>query len=91
MRIMNEATMFKFIVEGDGVVFSVTARRRAYFFFLTSKRLGCGIAPITDPYPGIVEICEYDVARISENWEALSRVKLSHLRSRTNQGNQDPH
>lgn len=77
MKLKNEATMFKFIVEKGGVIISVTARRRAYFFFLASKRIGVGIAPITDPHPGIVEICGYDVSRIAENWDRLHRVKIS--------------
>jgi hypothetical protein len=35
-----------------------------------------GIAPTTDPYPGIVEICGYDIQKIVYNWQRLYRVKL---------------
>ena len=77
MRIMNEATMFKFIWESRGLIFSVTARRRAYFFFLTGSRIGVRVAPITDPYPGIVEICGYDVEMIAHSWDKLFRVRLA--------------
>ena len=69
--------MFKFIWESRGFILSVTTRRRAYFFFLTGSRVGGGVAPITDPYPGIVEICGYDVEMIARNWDRLSRVKLA--------------
>lgn len=75
MRIVSEATMFKFILERGGAILAVTVRSRSYFFFLTAKKMGGGIAPITDPYPGIVEMCGYDVAKIAENWHRLSRAK----------------
>lgn len=76
MRIMNEATMFKFILEKSGAILAVTVRSRSYFFFLSSRKIGAGIAPITDPHPGIVEICGYDVAKIGENWDRLRRAKV---------------
>ena len=76
MRLMNESTMFKFIVERNGAILAVTARRRSYFFFLSVSKVGVGIAPITDPLPGIVEICGYDVKKIGENWDRLSRAML---------------
>ena len=78
MRIMNEATMFKILIDNNGAILAVTARRRSYFFFLSTSKVGMGIAPITDPLPGIVEICDYDVRRIGKNWERLSRaIRLS--------------
>lgn len=76
MRIMNEATMFKFILEKNGAILAVTMRRRSYFFFLSTRKVGTGIAPITDPHPGIVEICGYDVGKIAENWDKLRRVMV---------------
>jgi hypothetical protein len=77
MRFLNERTMFKILVDGDGAMFSVTTRRRAYFFFLSGTFVGMKIAPTTDPYPGIVEVCGYDIPEILRNWERLYRVKLS--------------
>jgi len=74
MRIMNEATMFKFLLDNNGAILAVTARHRSYFFFLSTSKVGAGVAPITDPLPGIVEICGYDVKRIGQNWERLSRA-----------------
>lgn len=74
MRLMNEETMFKFIVEGNGVILAVTAMRRSFFFFLCVSRVGVGVAPITDPLPGIVEMCGYDVKKIGESWDRLSRA-----------------
>jgi len=77
MRLMNEATMFKFIIDGSGAILAVTARRRSYFFFLSTTKVGVGIAPITDPLPGIVEMCGYDVGKIGRSWNRLSRAMLS--------------
>jgi hypothetical protein len=74
LRLMNEETMFKFIIEKNGAILAVTARRRSYFFFLCVSKVGVGIAPITDPLPGIVEMCGYDVRKIGENWNRLSRA-----------------
>jgi len=76
LRLMNESTMFKFIVEKNGAILAVTARRRSFFFFFSVSKVGVGVAPITDPLPGIVEICGYDVKKIGENWDRLSRAML---------------
>lgn len=76
MRLINESTMFKILVYKYGVMFSVTTKRRAYFFFLTNIFVGAKIAPTTDPNPGIVEICGYDIPKIINNWDRLYRVRL---------------
>ncbi len=68
--------MFKILIGKTGVIFSVTLKRRAYFFFASTKLLGMRVAPTTDPYPGIVEICGYDIPAIVDNWEELSNVRL---------------
>lgn len=77
-RILNERTMFKILVNQDGALLSVTTKKRAYFFFLTKVLVGARIAPTTDPYPGIVELCGYDIPKIVLNWDALSRAKVVH-------------
>jgi hypothetical protein len=76
MKFIQERTMFKLLVENTGALFSVTTRQRAYFFFLSTKMFGAKVAPTTDPYPGIVELCQYDIATIAKRWDALANVKL---------------
>jgi len=76
MRLLNERTMFKILVDGKGAMFSVTTKKRAYFFFLSGEFVGAKVAPTTDPYPGIVEVCGYDIPKILHNWERLYRVKV---------------
>ena len=68
--------MFKILIEKTGIIFSVTMKRRAFFFFISTKLLGMRVAPTTDPYPGIVEICDYDIPAIVDNWEGLANVRL---------------
>ena len=58
------------------MLLSLTTKSRAYFFFLSTKLVGIRMAPTTDPFPGIVEVCEYDIGRIVANWDTLSNVKL---------------
>jgi len=77
LRILNERTMFKILVDKNGAMFSVTTRKRAYFFFLSGDFVGARVAPTTDPYPGIVEVCGYDIPTILRNWDRLHRVKLA--------------
>jgi hypothetical protein len=79
MRLLNERTMFKILVDGKGAMFSVTTKRRAYFFFLSGEFVGAKVAPTTDPSPGIVEVCGYDIPAILRNWDRLYRIKLSTL------------
>jgi hypothetical protein len=76
MRLLNERTMFKILIDENGAMFSVTTKKRAYFFFLSGEYIGGKVAPTTDPYPGIVEVCGYDIPRILRNWDRLYRVKL---------------
>jgi hypothetical protein len=75
-KLIYEQTMFKILIEKTGIIFSVTMKRRAYFFFVSTKLFGIRIAPTTDPDPGIVEICGYDIPAIVDNWEELANVRL---------------
>ena len=68
--------MFKLLVERSGILFSVTTKSRAYFFFVCTKLFGIRTAPTTDPYPGIVEVCGYDIPRIVRNWGKIANIKL---------------
>ena len=76
MRLLNERTMFKILVDEDGAMLSVTTKKRAYFFFLSGEFVGAKVAPTTDPYPGIVEACGYNIPKILRNWDRLYRIKL---------------
>jgi hypothetical protein len=75
-KLVQERTMFKILIERAGALFSFTTRSRAYFFFLSTQLVGVRVAPTTDPYPGIVEVCNYDIASIVRHWEPLANVKL---------------
>jgi len=75
LRILNERTMFKILIDGQGMMLSATTKSRAYFLFFSSSFVGLRVGPTTDPFPGIVEICGYDIRRIISNWERLYRVK----------------
>ncbi len=68
--------MFKLLIERTGILFAVTTKSRAYFFFACTKLLGIRTAPTTDPYPGIVEVCGYDISRIVRNWSRMANIKL---------------
>ncbi|HZY46157.1 MAG TPA: hypothetical protein VFE96_00010 [Candidatus Bathyarchaeia archaeon] len=68
--------MFKLLVEKSGVLFAITTRQRAYFFFAATKLFGIRVAPTTDPHPGIVEVCGYDIPTIIETWKNLANVKV---------------
>ncbi len=68
--------MFKVLIERTGILFSITTKSRAYFFFMCSTCLGIKTAPTTDPYPGIVEVCDYNITRIVKNWNKLANIKL---------------
>ena len=76
-KFVQERTMFKILVERTGALFSITTRRRAYFFFISTRLVGARVAPTTDPYPGIVEICDYDISTIVRRWKELGNVKLT--------------
>jgi hypothetical protein len=76
MKLICERTMFKILIERNGILFSITTKSRAYFFFVCPKSLGIRVAPTTDPYPGIVEVCGYDITRILQNWNKLANIKL---------------
>lgn len=74
-KFIHERTMFKILVQKAGLLFSVTTRERAYFFFASATLFGIRIAPTTDPYPGIVEICNYDIPTIVRQWDTLANFK----------------
>ena len=76
-KVIQERTMFKILVERTGGLFSITTRHRAYFFFLSAHFIGARVAPTTDPYPGIVEFCDYDISNIVRNWGMLANVKFT--------------
>jgi hypothetical protein len=73
---MNERTAFKILLDHDGILLSITTRSRAYFFFFSSRLVGMRTAPTTDPFPGIVEFCDYNIGKIVANWEKLANLKL---------------
>ncbi len=75
MRFVNERTLFKILVDSKGVLFAVTLKDRAFFFFFSSSFVGAKTAPTTDPFEGIVEICHYEIASIVRNWDRLRLVK----------------
>jgi hypothetical protein len=68
--------MFKVLIENTGILFSVTLKQRAYFFFMSTQLLGVRIAPTTDPFPGIVEVCNYEIPLIVDRWDQLANIKL---------------
>jgi hypothetical protein len=75
-KLICERTMLKILIERRGVLLSITTKSRAYFFFISPSFVGMRVAPTTDPYPGIVEICDYDIIRILKNWDRFANVKL---------------
>jgi hypothetical protein len=75
-KFVHERTMFKVLIEKTGILFSVTLKQRAYFFFMSTRLFGVRVAPTTDPYPGIVEICNYEIPQIVDGWKNLSHIKL---------------
>ncbi|MDG6995229.1 MAG: hypothetical protein JRN52_04825 [Nitrososphaerota archaeon] len=75
-RFINEMTPFKILVDGNGVLLSLTTKKRAYFLFVSTMLVGLRVAPTTDPYPGIVEVCGYDIATIVRHWRKLANLKL---------------
>ena len=76
MKLINERTMFKILLDGDGMILSVTMKKRAFFVFLSSAFVGCKTAPTTDPNLGIVELCGYDIKKIVREWPRLYRVSV---------------
>lgn len=76
LKFISEQTAFKILVEKTGILISFTAKSRAYNLFLSSKLIGIKISPTTDPYPGIVELCDYDLTMIGINWDNLSNVLI---------------
>ncbi|MDA4125268.1 MAG: hypothetical protein OK438_07490 [Thaumarchaeota archaeon] len=75
MKLVQERTAVKILVEPNGLLVSFTTKKRACFFFVSAAFLGAKVAPTTDPYPGIVEECGYDIRKIIHEWDRLSRFK----------------
>jgi hypothetical protein len=75
-KVIQERTMFKLLIERTGALISITFKQRAFFFFFSTKLLGARVAPTTDPDPGIVEICDYDILTIVEKWDRLANIRL---------------
>ena len=76
MRLIQERTAFKLLLERNGVLVSFTSRSRAYYLFISAKFVGMKVAPTTDPDIGIVELSRYDILRILRDWDRLSRAKV---------------
>ena len=76
MRLINETTAFKILLDGDGLMLSITTKSRAFCFFISGHYVGGKVAPTTDPFPGIVEVCDYDIKRILDRWNELYRIKI---------------
>ena len=76
VRLINDRTLFKILVERNGILLSITTKNRAFFFFLSSVLIGMRVAPTTDPYPGIVEISNYEIYKIVRDWNEMSNIKL---------------
>lgn len=70
-RLVFERTFLKILADRNGLLFAVTTKSRAYFFFVCARYVGVRLGPTTDPYPGIVEVCGYDVERIVREWDRL--------------------
>ena len=80
MKFIDERTMFKTLIESNGLLFSITFEDRAFFFLLSRRFIGVKTAPTTDPFPGIVELCDYDLDLIIKEWPRLGNVKETERR-----------
>lgn len=68
--------MMKFILSREGILLSVTLQTRAFFIFVTPRFVGIRVAPTTDPFPGIVELCGYKISLILKHWNELHLAKV---------------
>jgi hypothetical protein len=64
------------MVDGYGMMLSFTTKERAFCLFISGRYVGLKVAPTTDPYPGIVEVCGYDLRKILARWDELYRIKI---------------
>lgn len=76
MKLVQERTALKLLLEANGLLVSLTTKRRAYFLFVSGRFVGLKAAPTTDPDLGIVELSGYDVRQILINWDRLSRIRV---------------
>ncbi len=74
---ISESHMVKLILDKEGMLLSVTLQSRAFFIFVTSRFVGIKVAPTTDPFPGIVELCGYRISKILKHWNELYLVKVT--------------
>jgi hypothetical protein len=84
MKLVQERTAFKVLLERHGLLLSFTTKKMAFFLFLSGRYVGLKVAPTTDPDIGIVELSDYDIPTILRNWTRLSRVKVEKGRTDTN-------
>jgi hypothetical protein len=77
MKLVQERTAFKVLLERNGLLLSFTTKKMAFFLFLSGGYVGLKVAPTTDPDIGIVELSGYDIPTILRNWDRLSRVKVA--------------
>lgn len=75
-RLVQERTALKVLLDGDGLLLSLTTRRRAFFLFFSRLYVGVRVAPTTDPDLGIVELSGYEIPIILKEWDRLSLMKL---------------
>jgi len=80
MKLVQERTAFKVLLERNGLLLSFTTRNRAFFLFICGKFVGIKVAPTTDPDLGIVELSGYEIPAILSNWDRLSRVRVEKRR-----------
>ncbi len=80
MKLLQERTALKLLIEKNGMLVCVTAKRRAYFLFLSPKYVGIRTTPTTDPDLGIVELSHYDLLSILRNWDTMANVRISRKR-----------
>jgi len=80
MKLVQERTAFKVLIDPGGLLVSFTSKRRAFFLFFSGQFVGIRVAPTTDPDLGIVELSGYSISAILRNWNRLSRVRIQRRR-----------
>lgn len=75
-KLIQERTALKVLLDGDGLLLSLTTKKRAFFLFFSRIYVGVRAAPTTDPDIGIVELSGYEIPVILRDWDVLSLAKL---------------